>query len=444
MQGPVKKIVVLSWNDRWSESLYKTFEHLVETVIVLRADILKPHEVKLQVEQLKPDLCFAKNFRVANISDGHAPACDDWHTIFSEWNFPVAIWYLDNPVYQDSFDLKRYWATRPRAPHLLFFYNDPSFGSFFSKQGLPAHHLPIGVDEVIARHRFPLLEMQFKAPLRFTGHALSSCSLPEISVPMLTEGHLSLYLTNVEGLLRKVGISAQSLNSEIAMIENALRDFFSSFYNQPESFITARDRFYKQCKQLTLPASYSALQLDEGFLGEVYSWWQMTCYLYHLQDKGLRVQGSPEWQAFFPKQQEFCRELSWEELFASYRAADISFCFTKWSLPHAVHDRIYEVLLAGGFPLTDYRSELQNQFEMDEIAVYQTIEEARDLIDFYLKHPGLRTILSEKGRSRVLKCHTYRHRLHDLLQVAAKHFSIGSTSVPLTPKTQPPIAADQQ
>ena len=52
----------------------------------------------------------------------------------------------------------------------------------------------------------------------------------------------------------------------------------------------------------------------------------------------------------------------------------------------------------------------------EEVAVYHSPEEARDLAAYYLGHPAERMGIATRGRARVLREHTYVHRMRTMLQ----------------------------
>jgi spore maturation protein CgeB len=78
----------------------------------------------------------------------------------------------------------------------------------------------------------------------------------------------------------------------------------------------------------------------------------------------------------------------------------------------------------GGFPLTDFKSGLEGLFEAGEIAFYRSIDDARELISYFLKRDSERQKISQKGRARVLKDHTYFERSKMILKLVTRHFGI--------------------
>jgi spore maturation protein CgeB len=77
-----------------------------------------------------------------------------------------------------------------------------------------------------------------------------------------------------------------------------------------------------------------------------------------------------------------------------------------------VNPRTFEIAACGAFQLTDHRDELPEMFKIgEEIEVFHTVEELRDKIAYYLPHPEKREKIAHAGMRRVLKEHTFVHRL---------------------------------
>jgi spore maturation protein CgeB len=56
--------------------------------------------------------------------------------------------------------------------------------------------------------------------------------------------------------------------------------------------------------------------------------------------------------------------------------------------------------------------------DREELAVFQNVDELRQLITYYLNRPEERLKIAEAGRKSVLEKHTYKHRVHELLIIA--------------------------
>ncbi|MBI4847514.1 MAG: glycosyltransferase [Nitrospirae bacterium] len=83
-----------------------------------------------------------------------------------------------------------------------------------------------------------------------------------------------------------------------------------------------------------------------------------------------------------------------------------------------VNPRTFEIAGCGAFQLVDRRSEFADLFEEGkEIVVFEDLEDLRKKINHYLNSPEEREMLAENARQKVLKKHTYKHRMTEMLNL---------------------------
>ena len=90
--------------------------------------------------------------------------------------------------------------------------------------------------------------------------------------------------------------------------------------------------------------------------------------------------------------------------------------------PHGdfVNPRVFEIAACGAFQLVDPRSEMSDLFEIGkEIETFKDINDLRSKIKYYLANPAKMKEIAEAGRNRVLREHTYKHRMEQLLKIVA-------------------------
>ncbi len=87
-----------------------------------------------------------------------------------------------------------------------------------------------------------------------------------------------------------------------------------------------------------------------------------------------------------------------------------------------VNPRTFEILSCGGFQLVDRRSVLGELFDLNkEIAVFEDLDDLRNKVAYYLDNPGEREKIVERGRQRLLKEHTYKNRMQEMLEHIAEN-----------------------
>ncbi|MGH7233253.1 MAG: CgeB family protein [Nitrospiraceae bacterium] len=80
-----------------------------------------------------------------------------------------------------------------------------------------------------------------------------------------------------------------------------------------------------------------------------------------------------------------------------------------------VNPRTFELAACGVFQLIDQRSLLTDVFASHEIAAFQTPDDLLRQIPAWLHEPESRSAMASAARERVVREHTYRHRMKDLL-----------------------------
>jgi len=81
-----------------------------------------------------------------------------------------------------------------------------------------------------------------------------------------------------------------------------------------------------------------------------------------------------------------------------------------------VNPRTFEISACQGFQLVDNRKHLSRMFKIgEEIIAFDTLDQMRDQVDYYLSRPEERNAIALKSSKRVLGEHTIKHRMQELL-----------------------------
>ena len=106
----------------------------------------------------------------------------------------------------------------------------------------------------------------------------------------------------------------------------------------------------------------------------------------------------------------------WGEMPKVFRASKINLNFTIPNIKSGLPLRIWDILGARGFLMTNYQAELPLYFEEGTDLVF--FDDERDLADkaqYYLTHEEERLQIAENGYQKVKKYHTYRERMRMIL-----------------------------
>ena len=80
--------------------------------------------------------------------------------------------------------------------------------------------------------------------------------------------------------------------------------------------------------------------------------------------------------------------------------------------------RIFDLLACGGFVLSNYQSDLLNEFVPgEELDIYSSIEELEEKIEYYLAHADICRKIAHNGYERVRRHHTYPIRLEQMFRL---------------------------
>lgn len=106
------------------------------------------------------------------------------------------------------------------------------------------------------------------------------------------------------------------------------------------------------------------------------------------------------------------------EMTKVFHLSKINLNVTKRSIEDGVPLRVFDIMGAGGFALSDERTGIRELFEVGkEIETYSCIEELEEKTAFYLIHEQKRIKIAYQGYQKVKENHTYPEALKRMLSV---------------------------
>ena len=107
----------------------------------------------------------------------------------------------------------------------------------------------------------------------------------------------------------------------------------------------------------------------------------------------------------------------WSEMPKVFRYSKINLNFTIPNIKSGLPLRIFDVLGAGGFLLTNYQAELPAYFEIGkDLACFESEAELVEKCSYYLTHEEERQQIAKNGYEKVKNCCSYRKRLKFILE----------------------------
>ena len=162
-----------------------------------------------------------------------------------------------------------------------------------------------------------------------------------------------------------------------------------------------------------------SLECDIGFVGGFwpYKGQVIEPYLFPLLHPigkyRVKIFGNQPW-----KVNQYCGNIEDDQVKNLFASAKIC---PNLSEPHAqrygfdVNERIFKILYAGGFCITDNVKGYQTTFQ-DGIVTADSPSDFKEKVDYYLKHPEEREKISAKGRKIVTENHTSINRIKQILR----------------------------
>ncbi len=95
------------------------------------------------------------------------------------------------------------------------------------------------------------------------------------------------------------------------------------------------------------------------------------------------------------------------------------------SIESGIPQRVFDIMSAGGFVLSNDQPEIRELFSPDrEVVLFSSIEELKEKAVFYLKHKDIRRKIAEKGYSAVSGKYSTTEALKKMFTTVKKEFGI--------------------
>jgi spore maturation protein CgeB len=297
---------------------------------------------------------------------------------------PVASWYVDSP----NLIVKEFKANV--SPFTTLFLWDKGYVKDMEAIGFEAvSYLPLATDERVFRplHRSRKKGVVSPCDAGFVGHSM------------------------VEPVRKRLSRVAAALHPVVEQLtEQPLqsRASFQELLTKTDGKVRARIE--------TLDAQVR-IDLEAAVLWKRTQRYRLQC-VERLVGFDAHIHGDDGWRELLNNHGSLRPVLAYyDELPLFYNLCKINFNATSYQMGAAVNQRVFDVPACGAFLLTDHQEALEEAFDIGrEVIVFEDPEEIPDLVRFYLDNPQKRQAIAASGRERVLAEHTYRHRLHRIVE----------------------------
>ncbi len=160
---------------------------------------------------------------------------------------------------------------------------------------------------------------------------------------------------------------------------------------------------------------------DIALVGNMYYYRAMI--LERLVDCNIKIWGPvfPRWLNSATRNLFQNRYVSREEKAKAFVGAKINLNTLSPEEIYGVNCRMFEIAGCGGFQIVDFKPSIEEFFEVDkEIVLFETLEELKGKIAYYISHEDERKEIALRSYERAHKEHTYEQRLKVLMKVTSQ------------------------
>ena len=351
------------------KALAKSFQAHSKDIFVLDISRLKPSEVRELIFKIRPQVIFT----IDNLLNHSFQK--ELEEVSSELDAWYLCWFIDHPLgFQPEFI--------PKERSIIFIWDKAYFRLLIEKGFDKVYYLPLAGDERIrSEKKAKKFKVSFLGSLRYYNQ-----------------------------LFEELGTSCPKiLNFADELFEESRNNFSKDRFQLAQKILKKRDlKIYSN--------------LNEHFK-EVYKF--AVCYF---ADQKLRkelvcssparvvVFGGKKWKVLGDRI-TYLGKVNYDVRGEIYCASEINLNFHQAQCRTSLNQRVFDVPLAGGFLITDYKLDLNELFDSHPPVCYENFEELRDLIRWWLNNPQKREKEVEKQREEILSRHLFYHRAQQIMNI---------------------------
>lgn len=384
----MKKILMYRWKAYNYLDIKFTFQKLGYEIKEVYQDLLNYDVDEAFAEKLKAivkaeiyDFLFTVNYfpLISNV-------CEEFGLLY-------VCWSCDNPL------ISLYHKSVFNSVNRIFLFDLTNVEEFKGMGVDHIYHLPLAVDCDRIAHLFSHSNdmEEYKNEISFVGslYEKNSYDKMEFTLPDYLKGYFDATM-EAQKDLQGVNIIDRMLTPEILM---ELENYFEL------------DKSEDSLSDLNLIFSVTALGFKiaqkqrRSILIELSKHHDVSLYTNNNKQDLLRVhyKGSVDY---------------WEEMPKVFAGSKINLNITIPNIKSGVPLRIYDILGAGGFCITNFQAELPMFFENEKHMVwYYSERDLQEKVDYYLKHDSERLKIAAAGHELVRNNCSYQQRISEMLKI---------------------------
>lgn len=399
------KVILIKWNSYGNETMQSLMERKNYEVIVCPFDAKKTGE-QLDKEKANLEAVFSANVDADYVfSFNYSPIISN---ACQEKNIKYISWVYDSPF------MNIYSFTVPNPVNRIFVFDYALFQEFEQAGIDTVFYMPLGVDEDYLEKRCGKIDEIFGGT-----HAEKFDSDISLVGSLYTEKQHRLYdkfdgiSPYAKGYLDALVESQKHIYGEFILerllpdqIEEEMQLFYPCDPN-PTTVMTPK-QIYSQfvlARQVTsierreILEMLGKIELPDSKLSGGNGKIVRSLYT---NDSSVKIQG---WNNMGPVDY-------YEKMPLVFRDSKINLNITLRSIKTGIPLRIFDIMGAGGFVLTNYQAELLEYFTPGEdLVIYEDYEDLKNKVEYYLTHEDERRKIAENGCRKVRNEHTFAKRL---------------------------------
>lgn len=309
---------------------------------------------------------------------------------------PYVCWTIDNPInelYSDTIQLP--W-------NRIFYFDRSQYEQFAPRSPEHSYYMPLACDADYLKS-VQLSEedhLTYDCDISFIGSTYEEkCPYNTVADKLppylhgFAEGMIQAQC-NVYGLHFIEDTLTEKLCSEFIKHANQIANISSN----PADFRSIIADSYIGRKCTVLDRLITLQNISKHYSLDLYT----TSNVSNLTNAKLR--GSVDYETVMPK---------------IIKCSKINLNMTSRSIRTGLPLRIYDILGAGGFLLTNYQPELPELFEIGkDLVVYESQPDLLAQINYYLKHDDIRQEIAKNGQNKVQELYSYKVKLEHMIHIA--------------------------
>ena len=314
---------------------------------------------------------------------------------------PYVCWIVDSPVFQMYSDALKGQYNR------VFIFDRALYEQYYPKNPEGIFHLPLAANpdyfDSVCETITPAEKVKYGKDIAFIG-SLYTEKCPYNKIKVLPE-YLKGYLESI--MTAQLKIYGYNFLPEVLTPE-IVKQFKEvvSWEASPEDYEIDDAMFiadeYLGVKISEMERIEMLNLLAEHFPVHFYTQSDTSCL------KDVIVCGSAESRIEMPK---------------IFHCSKINLNPTAKSIKTGISQRIWDIMGAGGFVMSNYQTELFEHFEPGvDIEYYGSMEELVHKCAYYLEHDEERREIAKNGYEKVKKYHTYEIRIKEMLEIVRNSF----------------------